>query len=77
MLFLGHLGGYIVNLSDFYSYSLMFHVRRTAFGFQLKIRVGLALAKAAALRVNLNIDGAPITSRTHTHLDGITGERYT
>jgi hypothetical protein len=25
------------------------------------------LAKAAALRVNLNIDGAPITSRLHTH----------
>ena len=24
-------------------------------------------AKAAALRVNLNIDGAPITSRSHTH----------
>jgi hypothetical protein len=29
--------------------------------------VGSTLAKAAALRINLNIDGAPITSRTHTH----------
>jgi hypothetical protein len=28
---------------------------------------GSTLAKAAALRITLNIDGAPITSRTHTH----------
>jgi hypothetical protein len=28
---------------------------------------GQPLDKAAALRVNLNIDGAPITSRTHAH----------
>ena len=44
-----------------------FHYRRAAFLQQLKIRVGLALAKTAALRINLNIDGASITSRTHTH----------
>ncbi len=44
-----------------------FHFRRAAFASQLKSRVGLALAKAAALRINLNIDGGPITSRTHTH----------
>jgi hypothetical protein len=25
------------------------------------------LAKAAALRINLNIDGTPIASRPHTH----------
>ena len=43
------------------------HFRCAAFASQLKSRVGLALAKAAALRINLNIDGAPITSRTHTH----------
>jgi hypothetical protein len=30
------------------------------------VAVGSTLAKAAALCVNLNIDGAPITSRTHT-----------
>ena len=30
-------------------------------------KVGSTLAKAAALRVNLSIDGAPITSRAHTH----------
>jgi hypothetical protein len=45
----------------------MFHFRRTAFSTQLKAKVGSTLAKAAALRINLNIAGAPITSRTHTH----------
>ena len=44
-----------------------FHYRRAAFSAQLKSKVGLALAKAAALRITLNLDGAPITSRTHTH----------
>ena len=43
-----------------------FH-RRAAVSAQLKAKVGSTLAKAAALRINLNIDGAPITSRTHTH----------
>ena len=77
-----------MNLSDFYSYSLigkltaffaasvvqlaqstsgLFHVRRVAVASQLTGKVGSTLAKAAALRVNLNLDGAPITSRTHTH----------
>ena len=32
-----------------------------------KAKVGSSLAKTAYLRINLNIDGAPITSRTHTH----------
>ncbi len=45
----------------------MFHFRRAAFDQQLKSKVGLALAKAAALRINLNIDGAPIASKSHTH----------
>ena len=44
-----------------------FHYRRAAFSSQLKSKVGSTLAKAAALRVNLNLDGTPITSRTHTH----------
>jgi hypothetical protein len=34
---------------------------------QLQSKVGLALAKAAALRVNLNLDGAPIASKSNTH----------
>ena len=44
-----------------------FHFRRAAFASQLKSRVGLALAKAAALRITLNLDGVPITSKSHTH----------
>ena len=44
-----------------------FHFRRTAFSQHLKRKVGLALAKAAALRINLNLDGAPIASKSHTH----------
>jgi len=34
-----------------------------AFSSHLKSRVGNTLAKAAALRVNLNLEGAPITSK--------------
>ncbi len=45
------------------STSGLFHFRRPAFAQQLKSRVGLALAKAAALRITLNLDGAPITSK--------------
>jgi len=30
-------------------------------------KVGLALAKAAVLRIVLNLDGAPIASKSHTH----------
>jgi hypothetical protein len=44
-----------------------FHYRRAAFSAQFKSKVGLALAKASALHITLNLDGAPITSRTHTH----------
>jgi hypothetical protein len=45
----------------------MFHFHRTAFSSGLKSKVGLALAKTAALRINLNLDGAPIASKSHTH----------
>jgi hypothetical protein len=45
----------------------MFHFHRAAFSSQVKTKVGNTLAKAATLRINLNIDGSPITSRTHTH----------
>jgi hypothetical protein len=44
-----------------------FHFLRAAFSSQLKSRVDLALAKAAALRITLNLDGTPITSKSHTH----------
>ncbi len=33
----------------------------------LKVKVGNTLVKFASLRINLNIDGTPISSRTHTH----------
>jgi hypothetical protein len=40
---------------------------RAAFSSLLKSRVGNIIAKASALRVNLNLDGAPISSSSHTH----------
>jgi hypothetical protein len=43
------------------------NLRRAGFSSQPKVKVGSTLTKAADFRVNLNIDGAPITSRTHTH----------
>jgi hypothetical protein len=50
-----------------HSTSGQFHFRRTAFAQQLKSKVGLALVKAEDLRINLNLDGAPIASKSHTH----------
>ena len=44
-----------------------YHYHHTDVSSQLKSRVGLALAKAAALRITLNLDGVPITSKSHTH----------
>jgi hypothetical protein len=43
------------------------HFRLAAFVQQLKIRVGLDLTKEASLRITLNLDGTPITSKSHTH----------
>ena len=50
-----------------HSTSGQFHYLRAAFSSQLKSKIGNILAKAAALRITLNIDGAPIVSRSHTH----------
>ena len=88
LLFLVRLGGYIVNLSDFYSYRFIgkltsffedsgvqlpqstnrgfFHYR-AAYSPQFKSKCGNILPKVAALRINLNLDGAPIASKSHTH----------
>ena len=44
-----------------------FHFRRAAFSSLLKASVVNILAKTAALRITLNLDGAPITSKSHTH----------
>jgi hypothetical protein len=37
------------------------------FSSMMKSNCGLILPKTAALRINLNLDGAPITSQSHTH----------
>ncbi len=44
-----------------------FHFHRAVFLQVLKSKVGLPLAKTVALRINLNLDGAPISSKSHTH----------
>jgi hypothetical protein len=45
----------------------VFHFRRAVCLQQLKSKVDLALAKAVALCIVLNLDGAPIASKSHTH----------
>jgi hypothetical protein len=45
----------------------LYHLCRPAFSSHLKEKVGITLPKDEALRINLNIDGVTITSRTHTH----------
>jgi hypothetical protein len=44
-----------------------FHYHHVSFSPILKSRVGNILAKASALRINLNTDGSPIVSKSHTH----------
>ena len=45
-----------------------FHYLRSAFSSMLKSRVGNILVKTATFLVTLNLDGAPITSKSHTHI---------
>ncbi len=45
----------------------LFHFRRAAFLVTVTVKVVSTLSKDVALRITLNIDGSPITSRTHTH----------
>ena len=61
LLFLVRLGGYTVNLSDFYSYICY---RETDRFFAVS---GVPVAEAAAFRINLNLDGATSASKSHTH----------
>ena len=44
----------------------LFHFRRAAFSSQLKSKVGSTLAKDAALRINLNLDGVYHFYITHS-----------
>jgi hypothetical protein len=43
-----------------------FHLRRAAYSSMLKSKCGNILAKASALCVNLNLDGSPMSSNSHT-----------
>ncbi len=47
-------------------FSLSSH--RHSFSSQIKSKVGNILTKAGALRITLNIDDTPITSKSHTHV---------
>ena len=44
-----------------------FHFHHTAVLNQIKSKCGLLLEQVVALRVTLNLDGAPIASNSHTH----------
>ncbi len=44
----------------------LFHFCHTTFSPPIKSEVDNSLTKAAGLHVNLNLDGAPITSKSHT-----------
>ncbi len=45
----------------------LFHFHRSVFSSLIKKRVALALVKTTTLRLMINIDGVPITSKSHTH----------
>jgi hypothetical protein len=47
--------------------STCFHFHHVDVLNQRKSKCGLLLGKTAVLRVTLNLDGAPITSNSHTH----------
>jgi hypothetical protein len=44
-----------------------FHYHRAAFSFMIKSRVVNILSKDTTLRINLNLDGSSIASKSHTH----------
>ncbi len=47
--------------------SYHFHFRHAAFSVHLRVKIGNILTKDPSLRITLNIDDTPITSRSHTH----------
>ena len=47
--------------------SSYFHFRIVAFSSMMKSKCGNILVKAVSLRINLNLDGTPITSQSYTH----------
>jgi len=50
------------------STSGLFHFHRPVFSSQIKgKKIGNLLCKTTVLRITLNLDGTPITSKSHTH----------
>ena len=49
------------------STSVQFHYHRVVFSSQIKSKIDNILTKVVALRITLNIDVAPVASRSHTH----------
>jgi hypothetical protein len=49
------------------STSVLYHYKCVVFSSQVKIKYVNILVKSAALRITLNVDGAPVSSRSHTH----------
>jgi hypothetical protein len=49
------------------STSGQFHFKRAAFSSQVRVKVVNILTKSEVLRITLNVDGAPVTTRSHTH----------
>ncbi len=49
------------------STSGQFHFKRVTFSSHLRDKVDNILAKVAALGITLNVDDAPVASRSHTH----------
>jgi hypothetical protein len=47
---------------------VFFHFLHTTFSSMLKSRISSILSKTETLRINLNLDGTPITFKSHTHL---------
>ncbi len=56
-----------MNLSEFYSYRFIGKLTGQPFSSMIKSRVRNIFTKVEALRINLNTDGASITSKSHTH----------
>jgi hypothetical protein len=49
------------------STSVLYHYKRVSFSSHLKSKVGDILVKSEVLRITLNVDDTPVSSRSHTH----------
>jgi hypothetical protein len=53
-----------------------FHYKRAAFSSQLKSKVDSILTKSVSLRITLNIDGAPIDSKSPPLVFSLSSHRH-